>query len=410
MIEKNKFSSIEVRTIIGVGITLFLRMIGMFMIMPVLNSYSLSLNHSNKILVGIAIGIYGFFQAIFQIPFGFISDYIGRKHVIIIGLLFLLCGSLVTSYSVSIWGLIIGRAIQGSGAVTSTSMALLADIIDEKKRAQAMGVIGIVFSVSFAIAMIASPIVVDIFGPKFIFSITSFLSVIGIIITLLLLPSKIINNSKKIKFLENYKILKNKIKKILCNKQLLKINFCVLFLHILLMFNFVSLPRSFELCGYLSNVHWKIYFFTITFAFISMSIILRKLNILQKKTTTLLLICVFLIFLSASIFLIAFYTTNIFLFIMGLQLFLLGFTLIEVILPFLVSRKYFKHKGTAMGVYSSVQFLGIAIGGSGGGWLHQINTNILFIVGIIISIIWLLVSFSIKKDDQIEKKLNKSKT
>lgn len=399
MIEKNKFNSVEIRTITGVGITLFLRMIGMFMIMPILNIYSLSLDHSNKVLVGIAIGIYGLFQAVFQIPFGFISDYIGRKPVIIIGLLFLLCGSLVTTYSISIWGLIIGRAIQGSGAVTSTSMALLSDIMDEKKRAQAMGIIGIVFSVSFAIAMIASPIVVNIFGAKFIFSLTSFLSIVGIIVTLLILPNVKINN-KKINFLENYLTLKHKVKKIIFNKQISKINFCVLFLHILLMFNFVVLPSSFEMCGYLSGVHWKIYFFTITIAFTIMSIVLKKTNILQNKTILLLIICVFLIFLSESIFLMGYYTKNIFLFILGLQLFLFGFTFIEVILPFLVSRKYLKNKGTAMGVYSSVQFLGIAIGGSCGGWLHQINTSILFIIGMVISAIWLLISFSIKKDNK----------
>lgn len=400
MIEKNKFNSVEIRTITGVGITLFLRMIGMFMIMPILNIYSLSLSHSNKILVGIAIGIYGLFQAIFQIPFGFISDYIGRKPVIIIGLLFLLCGSLITAHSISIWGLIIGRAIQGSGAVTSTSMALLSDIIDEKKRAQAMGIIGVIFSISFAIAMIASPIVVNIFGAKFIFSLTSFLSIIGIITTLLILPNTKINHNKKLNFLENYLILKSKVKKIIFNKQLLKINFCVLFLHILLMFNFVVLPSSFELCGYLPNVHWKIYFFTITTAFIIMSIVLKKYNILQNKTILLLITCVFFIFLSESMFLIGYYTKNIFLFIIGLQLFLFGFTFIEVILPFLVSRKCLKNRGTAMGVYSSIQFLGIAIGGSGGGWLHQINTSILFIIGIIISIIWLLISFNIKEDSQ----------
>lgn len=391
---KKEFNLIEIRTIIGLGSIFFLRMIGVFMLIPVLANYGIFLNSSNKLLIGIAIGIYGLFQAVFQIPFGLMSDYFGRKPIIIIGLTLLAIGSVISANSTSIWELILGRALQGSGAITSTAMALLSDLIREKNRSKAMAIIGVIFSISFAISIIISPIITNNFGLNFLFWIIFIFSILGIIITLFILP----NNKDKIP-IKNFIFLRKNFLEILLNKQLLKINFCIMMLHIILMINFSSLPFLFEKYGYSKSIHWKIYFFTILISFL---ITIIFLNIFHKKNNfnikTPLIICILFILMSENIFFIGSFINNFWILFVGLQIFFFSFNVIETLLPCLVSKECKQSsRGTAMGIYSSVQFLGIAIGGGIGGFFYSINNSFIFVFNIAFSILWLFIGMKIKK-------------
>ncbi len=168
---------------------LFLRMLGMFMVLPVLTTYGMALQGASETLIGLAIGIYGLAQAIFQIPFGLLSDRIGRKPLIVGGLLLFVLGSVIAASTESIWGIILGRALQGSGAIAAAVMALLSDLTREQNRTKAMAFIGISFGVTFAIAMVVGPIVTHALGLHALFWMIATLATLGILITLWVVPS-----------------------------------------------------------------------------------------------------------------------------------------------------------------------------------------------------------------------------
>lgn len=153
----------ELRATWGLGTVFSLRMLGMFMVLPVLTTYGMALQGASEALIGIAIGIYGLAQAIFQIPFGLLSDRIGRKPLIVGGLAVFVAGSVIAALSHSIWGIILGRALQGSGAIAAAVMALLSDLTREQT-VQAMAFIGVSFGITFAIAMVLGPIVTHSLG------------------------------------------------------------------------------------------------------------------------------------------------------------------------------------------------------------------------------------------------------
>ena len=155
----NQMTPQESRATWGLGTVFSLRMLGMFMVLPVLTTYGMKLSGASETLIGIAIGIYGLAQAVFQIPFGLLSDRVGRKPLIVFGLVIFCIGSIVAASTESIWGVIIGRALQGSGAIAAAVMALLSDLTREQNRTKAMAFIGISFGITFAIAMVLGPII-----------------------------------------------------------------------------------------------------------------------------------------------------------------------------------------------------------------------------------------------------------
>ena len=162
-VNDNSMTPQERRATWGLGTVFSLRMLGMFMVLPVLTTYGMALNGASEALIGIAIGIYGLAQAVFQIPFGLVSDRIGRKPLIVGGLLIFALGSVIAAATDSIWGVILGRALQGSGAIAAAVMALLSDLTREQNRTKAMAFIGVSFGITFAIAMVLGPIITHAF-------------------------------------------------------------------------------------------------------------------------------------------------------------------------------------------------------------------------------------------------------
>lgn len=247
----------------GLGAVFSLRMLGMFMVLPVLTTYGMALQGASESLIGLAIGIYGLMQALFQVPFGLLSDRVGRKLLIVIGLLMFVLGSVIAALSTTIWGIIIGRALQGAGAISAAVMALLSDLTREQNRTRAMAFIGISFGVTFAIAMVLGPIVAHAWALQSLFWCMALLASLGIVITLTLIP----NAASHALNLESA-IVRGSIRQVVGNSRLVKLNIGIMCLHILLMSSFVALPRVLEQAGLPAESHWKVYLYTMLISFV----------------------------------------------------------------------------------------------------------------------------------------------
>ncbi|MGE9551857.1 MFS transporter [Erwinia amylovora] len=387
----NKMTPVELRATWGLGTVFSLRMLGMFMVLPVLTTYGMALQGASETLIGLAIGIYGLAQAVFQIPFGLMSDRIGRKPLIVGGLLIFVLGSVIAACTTSIWGVILGRALQGSGAIAAAVMALLSDLTREQNRTKAMAFIGISFGITFAIAMVLGPIITHALGLHALFWMIALLAASGIVITLVAVPNApnhVLNRESG--------MVKGSIRKVLANSRLVKLNVGILCLHILLMSSFVALPGEFENAGFPAEQHWKIYLVTMLIAFCSVIPFIFYAEV-RRKMKRVFVCCVALMLIAEVVLWGAgnhFWTL-----VVGVQLFFIGFNLMEAILPSLVSKESPPgYKGTAMGLYSTSQFIGVAIGGSLGGWVFgHFDAQTVFLVGAVIAVVWLLVSCTMQE-------------
>lgn len=260
----NKMTPLERKATWGLGTVFSLRMLGMFMVLPVLTTYGLQLQHATESLIGLAIGIYGLTQAVFQIPFGIFSDKFGRKPMIVFGLIIFIVGSLIAALSDNIYGIIIGRALQGAGAISAAVMALLSDLTREQNRTKAMAFIGISFGITFALALVLGPVLTHIFGLHGLFWGIALLAFGGILITLFTVP-----NSEHHILNRESGFVRGSVKKVLFDPQLLKLNTGIFSLHTLLMAAFVALPLVMNSAGLAKEKHWIVYLVTMLIAFIT---------------------------------------------------------------------------------------------------------------------------------------------
>jgi len=387
----NKITPVELRATWGLGTVFSLRMLGMFMVLPVLTTYGMALQGASETLIGLAIGIYGLAQAIFQIPFGLLSDRIGRKPLIVGGLLLFVLGSVIAACTDSIWGIILGRALQGSGAIAAAVMALLSDLTREQNRTKAMAFIGISFGVTFAIAMVVGPVVTHALGLQALFWMIAILASLGIVITLLVVPSTphhVLNRESG--------MVKGSFRKVLANPRLVKLNIGIFCLHILLMSSFVALPGQFEQAGFPAPEHWKVYLSTMLIAFAGVVPFIIYAEV-KRRMKRVFVGCVGMIVIAEIVLWGAeghFWTL-----VVGVQLFFFAFNLMEAILPSLISKESpAGYKGTAMGIYSTSQFLGVAVGGSMGGWVFgHFDAQTVFMVGAMVAAAWLFVSMTMQE-------------
>ncbi|WP_422667359.1 MFS transporter [Buchnera aphidicola] len=378
---------IELQVTLSLGVIFLLRMLGIFIIIPVISTHGIFLHDENKLLIGLAMGIYGIAQVIFQFPFGFLSDIFGRKFIMILGLILILIGNIISASIHSIWGLIIGRFLQGSGAISGVSMALLSDFVREKNRTKSIGFIGISFAISFIISMVSGPIIVQYLGFFSIFWITSFLSLICIIIAFFFIPSSI--NFFPIK---NCSLFNIKLLNILFNTKLIKYYVSVFYLHFLLMMNFMIIPNQLEIHGLSFHEHWKIYLFTILLSFLIVFLVLFFLKLVFFLEH--IIECSIILF-SLSDIMFVYSKNHIFFLLFGIQIFFISFNLLEVFLPSYLSKQVrVNYKGSIMSIYSTLQFLGIFLGSLvSGSILHFFNINSISIIEFFIILSWLLIVF-----------------
>ena len=395
-------NQLETRTALSLAAVFAARMLGLFMILPILPLLAKDLNHSTPFLIGLCVGIYGLTQALLQIPLGMISDRVGRKPVIIGGLIVFAIGSILAALSDDIYIIIIARAIQGSGAIAATTMALAADLSREEHRAKMMAFIGMSIGASFAIAMVLGPVISRSGGLSSVFWVTAMLAIIGILLVTYVVPTPKLTKTHR-----DVGIMKSYIKPVLTQSTLLRMNLSVFSLHLLMTANFAVLPLIFrDSLNMTPDQHWKIYlpvlFSSIIFS-LPMIIIAEKF----RKSKFCFIVAVSLLLLSQILLLNIDYT--LYPLVFAFLLFFIGFNFLEAMQPSLVA-KYsdVSAKGTAMGMYSTSQFLGIFVGGTVGGVILQ-NFDIsgVFIFGICITVFFLLVAFSLPKPDYFKSQLVK---
>jgi predicted MFS family arabinose efflux permease len=361
-------------------------MLGLFMVLPVMSLYFEGYHQSSAFLLGLALGIYGLTQAIFQIPLGLLSDKIGRRPVILGGLLFFILGSVVAATADSAVGVIIGRALQGMGAIASTLMALVTDLTAEQNRTKAMASIGGSIGISFAIAMVLGPVVASSFGMAGIFWLTALLGLIGAAIVLKAIPKTFSMRRNR----ETQTDLQQ-LGGLFLEPSLMRLNIGIFFLHLTLMAAFVVIPTV--LVNQLSidpDQLWWVYLSLLGGGFIAMlpAMIFAEKCKAQKKTFVsavgLMTIAMFVLGTTKSSVTI----------VLMLFVYFAAFNLLEASLPSWLSKVCpVGNRGTAMGIYSSCQFLGTFAGGILGGFaLANVGVDGLFLLLAMMLLFWCLLA------------------
>ena len=356
----------ELRATGALSVVFSVRLFGLFMIYPVFASYAAGLTGANPYLIGEALGIYGLTQGLLQVPFGLLSDRFGRKRLIAIGLILFSIGSAVAALSTSIFGVIVGRALQGAGAVGSVILALVADLTREENRTKAMALVGISIGASFMVALITGPIVGNLLGGDGMFWLMAALGLLGVLITRFGVPNSLRPQSRR--DAEAVPVL---IGAVLRDKELLRLDFGVFALHAMLTASFLVLPGVLHATLDVP-VHdqWRIYLPVLAVSFGAMVpavIVAEKYRCMKGVfvgATALLLLSQLALCLDRE--------HHPWIVLASLVAFFSGFNVMEALLPSLVTKTApAAAKGTAMGLFSSLQFLGIFAGGVIGGWASQ---------------------------------------
>jgi predicted MFS family arabinose efflux permease len=364
-----------------------LRMLGLFLIFPVFALYAEHLAGATPLLVGVAVGAYGLTQALLQIPFGMVSDRLGRKPVIVFGLLVFALGSSIAAIGTDVWTVIAGRALQGAGAVAGVVMALLADLTRESQRTKAMATIGMTIGLSFAVALMAGPLLNELWGVPGIFWLVGGFALAGIGLVHWVVPTP-----RRSVVHRDAEVVGGQLGVVLRNRELLRLDFGIFALHAVMTSLFLAVPLQLrDVAGLAAVDHWRVYLPALVLAVATMIpfIVLAERRGRMKGVFLGAIATV----LAAQLGLNGFDGSA--LAIGGwVWLFFVGFNLLEATLPSLVSKiAPAAAKGTAMGIYATSQFAGAFLGGVGGGLAHQhYGLGGVFTFGVVVCAAWLAVA------------------
>ncbi|RMD00087.1 MFS transporter [Aquitalea palustris] len=385
-------NSLELRASLGLAGIYALRMLGMFLILPVFAIYAQTLHGAdNHALIGLALGSYGLTQALLQLPLGMLSDRIGRKKVIYGGLVLFAIGSFVAAGAHDIVTLTIGRVIQGSGAISAAITALLADLTREENRTRAMAMIGMSIGTTFAVSLVAGPLLAQYIGVNGIFALTGILSLAALVGVWLIIPDPAIS-----RFHSDTEANTKRLPAVLKNPQLLRLNYGIFALHAAQMAMFVTIPFALiKTAGLDKAHHWEVYLPVTVIGFLLMvpAIIYGEKKSRLKQVFIAAIAIMTIAQLGMALALDSFWQI-----VVWLGLYFIAFNILEATLPSLISKiAPADAKGTAIGVYNTAQSFGLFMGAAAGGWLYgHYGAAGVFSFTSVLMASWLLASFSMQ--------------
>ena len=381
----------ELRSSGSLALIFALRMLGLFLVLPV---FALEAQHyaggNDPAMVGLALGMYGLTQAVFQLPLGLASDRFGRKKVIIVGLLVFALGSLVAALADSLMGLVWGRALQGAGAVSAAVTALLADLTRDSVRTKAMAMVGGSIALMFSLALVLSPLLAGWVGLSGIFWITLALTLAGIATVLWVVPPEPVQHTA---------MPRGRFADLLAYPDLLRLNAGVFVLHTVQMAMWVAVPTLLVQAGLVKTAHWQVYLPAVLLSFAA----LGRLFAMERKgqlRSALLLAIVLVLLVQAGLGALTLAGDAPSLWLLGaaMLVFFIGFNMLEATQPSLVSRMAPERlRGAALGAYNTLQSLGLFAGGFLGGWLsrHGSLTGV-FAATALLCVVWLVVTWPLQ--------------
>jgi len=390
MVPRERMSPVELRASVSLAAIFGLRLLGMFVILPVFAIYAEELpGGSNLTLVGLAIGAYGLTQAVLQIPFGWWSDRYGRKPVIYVGLAIFAVGSFVAAAAPNIYIVILGRVLQGAGAISAAVMAMAADLTREEQRTKAMAMIGSTIGLAFAMSLVASPWLNGLIGVPGLFAMTGVLAIAAMLVVWRIVPDAAeVRGAARGGALREFWTA-------LTDPQLARLNYGIFALHAILMALFIVVPFALRDAGLPVNAHWKVYLPVMLGSFVLMVPAImnqgsarRAKRFFVASVALILVAQIALPWLSATVLAIALF----------LLLFFTPFNVLEAMLPSLTSRMAPpQSKGVAIGVYSSVQFFGTFFGAAVGGFLYgRWGMSGVVIADAALLVIWVVIAAGMK--------------
>jgi len=370
-----------------------LRMFGLFMILPIFAVYGQQLEGATPLLIGTAIGAYGLMQALLQIPFGMLSDRFGRRPLLLVGLLLFIAGGAVAAMSDHIAGVIAGRALQGAGAIASVIMALIGDVVGDRHRTRAMALIGMSVGGAFILALIMGPLLATWLGLSGLFWMTSVLGGFALIVAMVVPAPRALQGEAL--------PARERFRRVLGSKTLLQFDVGIFSLHLIMTASFVVVPALLsERLGMSLGSHSLLYLGVLLAGFVAMV----PLIIRAERRGAMPVKRLAVILLALSQLLLAFAGAQVWHFVVALLVFFAAFNLLEALLPSLVGRAApAGTRGTAMGVYSTSQFLGVFVGGQLGGALYQWwGAATVFYGCMALALVWLLVLSGMKEPAKLD--------
>ena len=385
----NKMTPLELRASFSLASIFALRMLGLFLILPVFVIEAAKYPGGNDpALVGVTMGLYGLTQAMLQFLYGMASDRLGRKRVIVFGLLLFALGSFVAAWAPSLTWLAIGRAVQGAGAVSAAVTALLADQTRDEVRTKSMALVGASIGLMFALSLVAAPVLVSFVGLAGLFALTGGLAMLGVAVVVWWVPAEPLKHKN---------LPRGGLLEVLRLPALLRLNFGVFVLHAVQLAMWMAVPAMLVQAGLAREHHWWVYLPAVLGSFVVMGGTLFQL----EKRGYLRAVFLTAIGLAAAVqagLMLAVGTPSVGALIALLFVFFYAFNVLEASQPSLVSRLAPVHtRGAAMGVYNTLQSLGFFAGGALGGWLAKhVGAPGLFAVCAGLMLLWLLVAWPMR--------------
>ena len=387
-----RMTRVEIRASASLASIFALRMLGVFLILPVFAVHAKSMpGGQSAALVGLAMGIYGLTQAFGQIPFGTASDRFGRKPVIVFGMALFALGSFVAALAPTLLWMLVGRAIQGAGAVSAAVTASVADVTREEHRTKAMAMVGASIGVTYSVSLVVAPLLYRVIGMGGIFALTGFLAIAAILVVVWVVPPlPRVSATRRVPFRE-----------VLANRELMRLDFGVFTLHLTQMAMFVVVPSVLvQYAGLPLAEHWKIYLPVVIASFVLMlpPVIVAEKYGKMKQVLVGAIALLFLVQVGLGLFLAHAASLSWGLLVALLLVFFVAFNILEASLPSLVSRiAPPAAKGAALGVYNTLQPLGIFCGAALGGWMKQhVGPGAIFWLAAALAVVWFIIAVNMK--------------